>query len=292
MATVLEARNLVKQYPRVCAVGGVSFKVEEGSCFGLLGPNGAGKSTTIEMLEGLLSPSSGEVLFRGTALGTHYRERVGIQFQSTALQEHLTTRENLKFFSALYPRRRALPELIALCRLEEFLDRDASKLSGGQRQRLLLAIALVNDPEVLFLDEPTTGLDPQARRNFWELVQGAKAQGKTIVLTTHYMEEAHLLCDELMIMDHGRIIASGSPTALLAGHFDEAVLELPASEARKLADTMAFKEKGDLAEMHTQDVNAAVARLLQAGASLAQLRIRQPTLEDLFLDLTGQELRA
>jgi ABC-2 type transport system ATP-binding protein len=270
----------------------VSFKVEEGSCFGLLGPNGAGKSTTIEMLEGLLSPSSGEVLFRGTALGTHYRERVGIQFQSTALQEHLTTRENLKFFSALYPRRRALPELIALCRLEEFLDRDASKLSGGQRQRLLLAIALVNDPEVLFLDEPTTGLDPQARRNFWELVQGAKSQGKTIVLTTHYMEEAHLLCDELMIMDHGKIIASGSPTALLAGHFDEAVLELPASEARKLGGTIAYKEKGDLAEMHTQDVNAAVARLLQAGASLAQLRIRQPTLEDLFLDLTGQELRA
>jgi ABC-2 type transport system ATP-binding protein len=292
MATVLEARNLIKQYPRVCAVGGVSFKVEEGSCFGLLGPNGAGKSTTIEMLEGLLSPSSGEVLFRGTALGTHYRERVGIQFQSTALQEHLTTRENLKFFSALYPRRRALPELIALCRLEEFLDRDASKLSGGQRQRLLLAIALVNDPEVLFLDEPTTGLDPQARRNFWELVQGAKSQGKTIVLTTHYMEEAHLLCDELMIMDHGKIIASGSPTALLAGHFDEAVLELPASEARKLGGTIAYKEKGDLAEMHTQDVNAAVARLLQAGASLAQLRIRQPTLEDLFLDLTGQELRA
>ena len=221
MATVLEARDLIKQYPRVCAVGGVSFRVEEGSCFGLLGPNGAGKSTTIEMLEGLLSPSSGQVLFRGAPLGSHYRERVGIQFQSTSLQEHLTTRENLQFFSALYPRRRPLPELIALCRLEEFLNRDASKLSGGQRQRLLLAIALVNDPEVLFLDEPTTGLDPQARRNFWDLVQGAKAQGKTIVLTTHYMEEAHLLCDALMIIDHGKIIASGSPTALLAGHFDE-----------------------------------------------------------------------
>jgi ABC-2 type transport system ATP-binding protein len=292
MTTVLEARDLTKQYPRVCAVGGVSFKVEEGCCFGLLGPNGAGKSTTIEMLEGLLSPSSGEVLFRDAPLGSDYRERVGIQFQSTSLQEHLTTRENLRFFSALYPRRRALPELIALCRLDEFLDRDASKLSGGQRQRLLLAIALVNDPEVLFLDEPTTGLDPQARRNFWDLVQGAKAQGKTIVLTTHYMEEAHLLCDQLVIMDHGKIIASGSPAALLAGHFDEAVLELPAVEARKLGATLAFKEKGDLAELHTQDVNAVLARLLQAGASLAQLRIRQPTLEDLFLDLTGQELRA
>lgn len=292
MAVVLEARNLMKEYPRVCAVAGVSFQVEEGKCFGLLGPNGAGKSTTIEMLEGLLSPSSGQILFRGAALGAHYRERIGIQFQSTSLQEHLTSRENLQFFSALYPRRRPLPELIALCRLEEFLDRDANKLSGGQRQRLLLAIALVNDPEVLFLDEPTTGLDPQARRNFWELVQGAKAQGKTIVLTTHYMEEAHLLCDELMIMDHGRIIASGTPQALLAGHFDEAVLELPSMEARKVGEGLSFKEKGDIAELHTQDVNVAVETLLQAGASLAQLRIRQPTLEDLFLELTGQELRA
>jgi ABC-2 type transport system ATP-binding protein len=291
MTAVLEARNLMKQYPRVCAVAGVSFQVQQGICFGLLGPNGAGKSTTIEMLEGLLSPSSGEVLFHGAPLGAHYRERIGIQFQSTSLQEHLTGRENLQFFSALYPRRRPLPELIALCRLEEFLDRDASRLSGGQRQRLLLAIALVNDPEVLFLDEPTTGLDPQARRNFWELVQGAKAQGKTIVLTTHYMEEAHLLCDELLIMDHGRIIASGSPRALLAGHFDEAVLELPLVEACKLPEGMSYKEKGDVAELHTRDVNLAVARLLEAGASLAQLRIRQPTLEDLFLDLTGQELR-
>lgn len=291
MSPVLEARDLIKQYPRVCAVAGVSFQVQKGICFGLLGPNGAGKSTTIEMLEGLLTPSSGEVLFHGAPLGTRYRERIGIQFQSTSLQEHLTARENLKFFSALYPRHRPLPELIELCRLEEFLDRDANKLSGGQRQRLLLAIALVNDPEVLFLDEPTTGLDPQARRNFWELVQGAKAQGKTIVLTTHYMEEAHLLCDELLIMDHGRIIASGSPRALLAGHFDEAVLELPLLEARKLNDRMTYKEKGDVAELHTRDVNAVVRRLLEAGASLAQLRIRQPTLEDLFLELTGQELR-
>ena len=291
MPCVLEARQLVKHYPRVRAVDGVSFEVRQGSCFGLLGPNGAGKSTTIEMLEGLLEPSSGEVLFRGAPLGGHYRERVGIQFQSTALQERLTTRENLRFFSALYPRSRPLGELIALCRLEEFLDRDSSKLSGGQRQRLLLAIALVNEPEVLFLDEPTTGLDPQARRNFWDLVQGVKAQGKTIVLTTHYMEEAYLLCDEIVIIDHGKIIARGSPAALLAEHFDDSVLELPAAEAGKLGDGVVYKHKGDVVEIHTPDINATIGRLLAVGASLTHLRIRQRTLEDLFLELTGRELR-
>jgi ABC-2 type transport system ATP-binding protein len=292
MPAVLQARDLVKQYPRVRAVDGISFEVQEGSCFGLLGPNGAGKSTTIEMLEGLLKPTSGQILFRGAALGGHYRERVGIQFQHTALQEHLTTRENLRFFSALYPQRRPLDELIALCRLEEFLDRDTSKLSGGQRQRLLLAIALVNRPEVLFLDEPTTGLDPQARRNFWDLVQGIKAQGKTIVLTTHYMEEAYLLCDHIVIVDHGRIITQGSPAALLAEHFDDSVLELPSGEADKLKDGVIYKHKGDTVEIHTPDIDATIARLQAAGASLARLRIRPRTLEDLFLELTGRELRA
>src|SRR5579863_8349943 len=291
MPCVLEARELVKHYPRVRAVDGVSFEVQQGGCFGLLGPNGAGKSTTIEMLEGLLEPSSGEVLFRGAPLGAHYRERVGIQFQSTALQERLTTRENLRFFSALYPRSRPLNELIALCRLEEFLDRDSSKLSGGQRQRLLLAIALVNEPEVLFLDEPTTGLDPQARRNFWDLVQGIKSQGKTIVLTTHYMEEAYLLCDEIVIIDHGKIIARGSPAALLTEHFDDSVLELPVAEAGKLGDGVVYKHKGDVVEIHTPDINATIGCLLAVGASLAHLRIRQRTLEDLFLELTGRELR-
>jgi ABC-2 type transport system ATP-binding protein len=292
MPCVLEARELVKHYPRVRAVDGVSFEVQQGSCFGLLGPNGAGKSTTIEMLEGLLKPTSGQVMFRNAPLGAHYRERVGIQFQSTALQHHLTTRENLRFFRALYPRRWPLDELIALCRLEEFLDRDASKLSGGQRQRLLLAIALVNEPEMLFLDEPTTGLDPQARRNFWELMQGVKAQGKTIVLTTHYMEEAYLLCDDILIVDHGKMIAHGSPAALLAEHFDESVLELPMAEVSKLSDGLTYKQKGDVVEIHTADINGTIARLLAAGASLTHLRIRQRTLEDLFLELTGRELRA
>jgi ABC-2 type transport system ATP-binding protein len=291
MPFVLEARGLTKHFRQVRAVDGIGFEVTEGTCFGLLGPNGAGKSTTIEMLEGLLRPTAGEVLFRGAPLGAQYRERVGIQFQATALQDHLTVRENLKFFGALYPKRRPLEELIAVCRLEEFLDRDSRKLSGGQRQRLLLAIALVNDPELVFLDEPTTGLDPQARRNFWDLVRDIKARGKTIVLTTHYMEEAYLLCDEIVIVDHGRIIARGSPEQLLAAHFQDSVLELPLAEAAKLGAALPFMVKGDTAELHAADINGAVAGMLAAGASLNQLRIRSRTLEDLFLELTGRELR-
>ena len=292
MTAILEARDLVKHFPRVRAVDGVSFAVREGSCFGLLGPNGAGKSTTIEMLEGLLKPTSGEVHFRGAPLGRHYRERVGIQFQSTSLQDHLTVRENLRFFGALYPRRADPDQIIARCRLEEFLDRDSLKLSGGQRQRLLLAIALVNDPELLFLDEPTTGLDPQARRNFWELVQDIKRAGKTIVLTTHYMEEAYLLCDEIAIVDHGRIIARGSPEALLAEHFNDSVLQIPAEEAKKLDGALPLIPRGDITEIHTADIDGAITALRAAGASLAGLRIRPRTLEDLFLELTGRELRA
>ncbi|WP_273453527.1 ABC transporter ATP-binding protein [Nevskia ramosa] len=290
--TALEVRELVKHFKQVKAVNGLSFDVRTGTCFGLLGPNGAGKSTTIEMCEGLLTPTSGSIRYRGEPLGPRYRERVGIQFQSTALQDHLTVIENLRFFSALYPVRRSLDELIALCRLEDFLDRDSRKLSGGQRQRLLLAIALVNDPELLFLDEPTTGLDPQARRNFWDLVRDIKAAGRTIVLTTHYMEEAYLLCDEIVIVDAGQIIARGVPSQLLAEHFNDSVLEVPAAEAPKLAgSTLAGTPKGDTLEIQTPDVNAAVAALLAAGVSLAQLRIRPRTLEDLFIELTGRGLR-
>ncbi|WP_293389946.1 ABC transporter ATP-binding protein [Nevskia sp.] len=290
--TALEVRELVKHFKQVKAVNGLSFDVKTGTCFGLFGPNGAGKSTTIEMCEGLLTPTSGSIRYRGEPLGPRYRERVGIQFQSTALQDHLTVIENLRFFSALYPVRRSLDELIALCRLEDFLDRDSRKLSGGQRQRLLLAIALVNDPELLFLDEPTTGLDPQARRNFWDLVRDIKAAGRTIVLTTHYMEEAYLLCDEIVIVDAGQIIARGVPSQLLAEHFNDSVLEVPAAEAPKLAgSTLVGTPKGDTLEIQTPDVNAAVAALLAAGVSLAQLRIRPRTLEDLFIELTGRGLR-
>jgi len=298
MNAVIEARNLVKTYSKVGvrAVDGVSFSVPAGICFGLLGPNGAGKSTTIEMLEGVARPTSGTVLFRGESIhagdsARHYRERVGIQFQSTALQEFLTVRENLKFFAALYPHTRALEQLVSTCRLEEFLDRDTKKLSGGQRQRVLLAIALVNNPEVVFLDEPTTGLDPQARRNFWQLVRDIKAEGKTVLLTTHYMEEAHELCDDIAIMDHGRIIAQGGPQQLLAQHFNDSVIELPTEALGDHAPQLGFVSRGELSELASPNVAASIAALSQAGVGLSRLRIRPPTLEDLFLKLTGQELR-
>lgn len=292
MPDILTVRNLKKSFPKVQAVDGVSFEVAEGSCFGLLGPNGAGKSTTVEMLEGILKPSSGEILYRGEPLGPRYRERVGIQFQTTALQDFLTVKENLRFFRSLYTEGPSIEELVETCHLAEFLDRDSRKLSGGQRQRLLLAIALVNDPDLVFLDEPTTGLDPQARRNFWELVQSIKARGKTIVLTTHYMEEAYLLCDEIAIMDHGQIIARGTPKRLLAEHFNDSVLEIPLAELNGHASALGFTVIGEAAELMTADVNSSVRSLLDAGVSLAHLKIRPRTLEDLFIRLTGREMRS
>ena len=288
---LIEARNLVKHYPKVKAVDGVSFEVAEGICFGLLGPNGAGKSTTIEMLEGISQPTGGQILFRGAPLSADYRERIGIQFQSTALQDFLTVRENLKFFAALYPRCRPMDEIIERCHLGDFLDRDTRKLSGGQRQRALLGIALINDPELLFLDEPTTGLDPQARRNFWELIGDIKREGKTLLMTTHYMEEAYVLCDEIGIMDHGHLIARGTPKALLAQHFGEKVLELPARllEGRSWSFPIHLGEI--TAEIHTREVNTVLAELIGAGVDLTELHQRPPSLEDLFLELTGTGLR-
>jgi ABC-2 type transport system ATP-binding protein len=211
--TILEVKGLRKSYGKVKAVDGISLEVKEGSCFGILGPNGAGKTTAIEIMESINKPDSGEVLYRGERIGPKYRQRVGIQFQDTSLQEYLTVKETLELFSRLYPRRKPLAEIVRDCALEEFLDRDNRKLSGGQRQRMLLGIALVNDPDLIFLDEPTTGLDPQARRNFWRLVENVRAEGKTVVLTTHYMDEAEYLCDDIIVMDHGHIIESGRPRA-------------------------------------------------------------------------------
>src|SRR5450755_2027355 len=244
---ILEVRELKKSYATVTAVDGVSFTVSAGTCFGLLGPNGAGKTTTIEIMEGILAASSGDVRYRGEPLGRRSREDFGILFQKTALQDFLTVRQSLTMFRNLYTRGHSVDELVNLCALEKLQDRDTRKLSGGQQQRLLLAIALANDPTVLFLDEPTTGLDPQARRNFWELVQSIKASRKTIILTTHYMEEAELLCDEIAIMDRGRIIAQGGPRALLREHFAEVLLELPKHEFPENARALALRvlEAGD-----------------------------------------------
>lgn len=294
MPVLLEARNLVKYYRDVKAVDGIDLGVARGICFGLLGPNGAGKTTTVELMEGIASPTRGEVLYKGAPLGKRFRDEAGIMFQSTALQDFITVRETLGMFRRFYPKTLPVQTLVQSCSLQDFLDRDTRKLSGGQRQRVLLAIALVNDPEVVFLDEPTTGLDPQARRNFWELVEHIKAQGKTIILTTHYMDEAYNLCDEIAIMDHGAIIARGTPRELLAAHFNDVVLQLPRADfpQRPRDLPMTVLETDDALEILTSDVNTTVQQLLALGISLSHLQIRSRNLEDLFLELTGKELRA
>jgi ABC-2 type transport system ATP-binding protein len=294
---ILEVRNLVKTYPGatpVTAVNGVSLVVPEGICFGLLGPNGAGKTTSIEIMEGILGATSGEVLYRGEPIGRRFKEEAGILFQKTALQDFLTVRQSITLFRGLYSHGLSVDEVIKLCALEKLEKRDTRKLSGGQQQRLLLAIALVNDPALLFLDEPTTGLDPQARRNFWELVQSIKARKKTIILTTHYMEEAELLCDQIAIMDRGRVIALGTPRDLLREHFDEVLLELPRQEFPDTARELPLKviEASDRVEITTNDLDGTLRKLMDARIPLKDLRIRPPNLEDLFLELTGKELRA
>jgi ABC-2 type transport system ATP-binding protein len=294
MPPILEARDLVKHYGAVIAVDGVSFGVDAGTCFGLLGPNGAGKTTTVEIMEGILPATHGEVFYRGEPAGDRFRAEAGIQFQKTALQEFLTVRECLTLFRNLYPRGLTVDEAIRMCALEKLEDRDNRKLSGGQQQRLLLAIALVNDPEVLFLDEPTTGLDPQARHNFWDLIRTVKAAKKTVILTTHYMEEAYFLCDRIAIMDHGHIIAMGSPLQLLHEHFEDVILEMPRADFTLDPAVVPFQllDRNEQIEISTSNVDATLKYLMDAGVALRHLRIRPRNLEDLFLELTGKELRA
>ena len=294
MQIALEARNLVKQYPEVLAVNDISFDVAEGICFGLLGPNGAGKSTTVEMLEGVTPATSGEVWYYGEPAGARFREEAGIQFQSTALQDHITVMETLQMFHQLYARQADLDAIIEECSLGDLVDRDNRKLSGGQRQRLLLAVALVNRPKLVFLDEPTTGLDPQARRNFWDLVTRIRAEGTTVILTTHYMDEAQILCDEIAIMDAGQIITRGSPDELLRRQYKNVIIELPLEDVRGDLESIEHRvlETMGLIEIETDDVNASLQLLATRVTGLNRMNIRQPNLEDLFLDLTGHSLRA
>jgi ABC-2 type transport system ATP-binding protein len=292
MSILLETRALVKRYPDLTAVDGLDLQIHGQTCFGLLGPNGAGKTTTLEMIEGILPPTSGEILFRGEKIGRGFSEEIGIQFQSTALPDHLQVHEVLKMFAAFYKKHMSLDELKDVCDLGEFWRRDASKLSGGQRQRLLLALALVNNPEIVFLDEPTTGLDPQARRRFWDLVALIRKRGKTIVLTTHYMEEAYELCDEIAIMNHGKVIAQGSPNDLLKTHFRGISIRLPkgpafALDAGAIAGSEVF-DRGDAYEILTEDPNSTLRALLERSVPLQDIQIRSRNLEDLFLKLTGK----
>ncbi|MEJ2064885.1 MAG: ABC transporter ATP-binding protein, partial [Reinekea sp.] len=260
-------------------------------CFGLLGPNGAGKTTTIEMLEGIQQPTSGQIFLFGQLATKALFERVGIQFQNTALPDYLKVAETIRMFASFYQHSMDFDRLVDLCALGELLKADTRKLSGGQRQRLLLALALVNDPDLLFLDEPTTGLDPQARRQFWELINSIKAQGKSIVLTTHYMDEAQSLCDEVVIMDRGRLIEHGSPQALLQMHFQGVLVQLPKANLQGKSCPLEFNEKNGLVEVLTERVDVTLQQLIALHIPLEGMQIKQANLEDLFLKLTGHALR-
>ncbi len=290
---ILEVVDLVKQYPGLRAVDGVSFAIRPGICFGLLGPNGAGKTTTIEMIEDTLDKTSGEVLYKGQPRSQRFREEVGIQFQSTQLLQYLTVEETLKTFHRLYTRQANLDDIISTCQLQDILKRDNRKISGGQKQRLLLALALLNEPELIFLDEPTTGMDPQARRNLWDIVERIKTKGKTVILTTHYMDEAQILCDDIAVMDQGKILTTGTPRELIQRYCPHITLQLPLTlPAEALTDLpWPVETRPSGHELHVTDAKEALKMLLARDIDLSNISIHSPNLEDVFLVLTGRSLR-
>lgn len=295
MQPIFEVKNLKKSYGDFLAVDDVSFVIDKGSCFGLLGPNGAGKSTTIECIEQIISYGAGEILFEGKPVTEETLVHFGIQFQQTSLPAKLKVGEVLDFFRELYPNARQREELIELCHLKPFLNQFHDKISGGQRQRLLLAVALCHKPKFLMLDEPTTGLDPQARRNLWDLVKDIKKEGTTVVLTTHYMDEAFELCDRIGIMDKGKLIAEGRPKDLLKQTFETSVIEIPVEvvsldSLKSKFDDVAKSDK--VFELTVKDLNQSLALLAGMDLDLSGLNIRQKNLEDLFIHLTGKDLRS
>lgn len=297
MSVAICVQELTKKYKDITAVDNISFTVEQGHCFGLLGPNGAGKTTTIEIMEGIISPTAGQVIYKGKdyqgkKVDESISQQIGIQFQHTALQDFLTVKETLNLFSSFYQHTLAQEQIIELCDLSDFLNRDNRLLSGGQRQRLLLALALINDPEIIFLDEPTTGLDPHARRNFWQLIKNIKAQNKTIILTTHYMDEAEQLCDDIVIMDQGKVIEAGTPQQLLNKHFSEVFIYLPAEQVPSfLVEQNQWKELAGQIEITTRNVEQTLTSLMSSKVSLTGIHVKSANLDDLFLHLTGHSLR-
>ncbi len=290
---MLEVKHLVKKYNTVTAVDNVSFSTGQGICFGLLGPNGAGKTTTLEIIEDIISPDEGEILYKGKPRSSSFREEVGIQFQETALLSFLTVRETLETFQSLYNNTLDLDRLVNICHLGELQNQMNDKISGGQRQRLLLALALINKPELLFLDEPSTGLDPQARHDLWDIIKQVKELGNTIILTTHYMEEAQYLCDEIAIMDYGKIIALGSPEELIKKYWERMTIVLPKENFPPSMDQfpVGWVENGNNIEIKTEDVNASLDDLLTKKIDLTGMVVRTPNLENVFLNLTGRKLR-
>jgi len=304
----LRCNGLVKRYGDVTAVAGVDLDVRVGECFGMLGPNGAGKTTTVEIFEGLREPDAGEVEVLGDRWrgdGRALRARLGIQLQETKFPEKLTVSEVLTLFRSFYPRGLAVGEALALVSLDEKASAYVRTLSGGQKQRLSLGCALVGDPELLFLDEPTTGLDPQSRRQTWEIVEALKARGRTVLLTTHYMEEAERLCDRVAVVDHGKVIALGTPRELIASLGAENVIEFAIDQhARGPVDEGVLRalpsvrdvvlDGGNwrltVGEVH-RTVPALLAALSERGAEPTELATHHATLEDVFMSLTGRRLR-
>ena len=296
--------GLVKRYDRVTAVDGLDLSVRRGECFGLLGPNGAGKTTTVEILEGLLQPTSGDVEVLGMRWDKHeraLRQRLGISLQETHLPDKLTVEEVLTLFRSFFDTGRPVGEVLDLVGLSDKRGSWTEKLSGGQKQRLAVACALVSDPELLFLDEPTTGLDPQSRRQLWDVVLGFKSRGRTVLLTTHYMDEAERLCDRVAVVDRGKVIALGTPAELIASLGGQQVIEaqldgaVADGELSALPGVHRLSRAGGTVSLAVEKLHQTLPALLSLaqsrGAALTQLSTHQATLEDVFVTLTGRQLR-
>ena len=301
---IITVEGLTKRYGSLVAVDGISFAVYPGETFGMLGPNGAGKTTTLEMIEGLRQPDAGRMTFMGLD-AVHDRKRVqqriGVQLQSQALWTELTVEETLKVFQSLFNKRTPIEHLLERFSLTEKRKARVKGLSGGQRQRLSIATALVNDPDLVFLDEPTTGLDPQARHGFWDLIREMQREGKTVVVTTHYMEEAEALCDRVAIMDHGRIMALDTPRRLVHAHASESTIEFGHSEGTDHTSLSSLPGVSDIRSedgtllLFTNDVSATLNALVRMADEtqmpIRSLNVRSATLEDVFITLTGRRLR-
>jgi ABC-2 type transport system ATP-binding protein len=306
MNPIVQVKGLRKTYGTTVAVEEVSFEVEEGEIFGMVGPNGAGKTTTIECLEGLRKPDAGSVRVLGVdpqVDGQTLRLRTGMQLQQSNLPERMKVWEALNLYASFYPKPADWQALLVQLGLEEKRNASFSKLSGGQKQRLFIALALLPDPQLVFLDELTTGLDPQARHAIWDLVRGVRTRGKTVLMTTHFMEEAERLCDRVAILDHGRIVALDSPAALIRGLGKEERVVfsvdgiLPAAFVDALSGTAQVEVQGERVIVHGKNgrkeplVSEVVSLLSGQGVPFRDLRTEQPSLEDVFLSLTGREMR-
>ncbi len=301
---MVDVRNLVKSYNHKTAVNDVSFTVKQGEIFGVLGPNGAGKTTTLEMIEGIRIPDSGTSILAGLDIRRQKRavqRLIGVQLQATTLFPELTLLETLRFFSSLYPKAIDPRQLLSDVGLEEKARDHPQNLSGGQRQRLALALALVNDPKVIFLDEPTAGLDPQSRRILWDIVLKLREQGKTILITTHYMDEAQILCDRIAIMDGGQIIALDTSAGLINRLGAQATIDCrldgkaTSSDIRELPGVTGVRHANERFMVYTTAMQPTLEALLtyaaQSSIPMTDLQVRTPSLEDVFLDLTGREIR-